>query len=178
MPPHDSDRSASTSTARRVVITGLGAISPLGNSAPDTWRALVAGTSGAAPIQAFNPAGFDTTFACEVKRFEARDYMDRKLANRLDPVCHYALAAAGEALRDAGLDANTLTDAQRERGGVVFGSGIGGIQTFQQQADVYARGGPKRISPFFIPMMIPDMAPGIISIEYGLRGPNHCVVSA
>lgn len=178
---NETDRSLSTQPAngaRRVVITGLGAITPLGNSVPATWRALVDGVSGAAPIMAFDTTGFDTTFACEVKGFDPRDHMDRKLANRLDPVCHYALAAAGEALRDAGLGPETLTDAQRATAGVIFGSGIGGIQTFQQQADVYLRGGPKRISPFFIPMMIPDMAPGIISIEYGLRGPNHCVVSA
>jgi 3-oxoacyl-[acyl-carrier-protein] synthase II len=175
------DRSQSPFTEgrrHRVVITGLGAITPLGISVPALWRAMLAGTSGAAPIASFDAAGYDTTFACEIKGFDARDFMDRKLANRLDPVCHFALAAADEALRDSGLDASTLTDQQRERIGVVFGSGIGGIQTFQEQSAAFIRGGPKRVSPFFIPMLIPDMVPGIISIEYGLRGPNHAVVSA
>ncbi|HMA03841.1 MAG TPA: beta-ketoacyl-ACP synthase II [Gemmatimonadaceae bacterium] len=162
----------------RVVITGLGAISPLALSVPELWSSMLAGASGAAPIASFDATGYDTTFACEIKGFDARDFMDRKLANRLDPVCHYAIAAADEALRDAGLDANTLTDGQRERIGVVFGSGIGGIQTFQEQSAAFIRGGPKRVSPFFIPMLIPDMVPGIISIEYGLRGPNHAVVTA
>ncbi|MGE5728042.1 MAG: beta-ketoacyl synthase N-terminal-like domain-containing protein, partial [Gemmatimonas sp.] len=118
----------------RVVITGLGAISPLALSVPELWSSMLAGASGAAPIASFDATGYDTTFACEIKGFDARDFMDRKLANRLDPVCHYAIAAADEALRDAGLDANTLTDGQRERIGVVFGSGIGGIQTFQEQS--------------------------------------------
>jgi 3-oxoacyl-[acyl-carrier-protein] synthase II len=163
---------------RRVVVTGLGALTPLGNSADATWRALLDGASGAAPIRGFDAAGYDTTFACEVKGFDPRDVMDRKLANRLDPVCHYALAAAGEALRDAGLAPETLSDAARERVGVVFGTGVGGIQTFQRQAEAFVRGGPGRVSPFFIPMMIPDMTAGIVSIEFGLRGPNHTVVSA
>jgi 3-oxoacyl-[acyl-carrier-protein] synthase II len=162
----------------RVVITGLGAVTPLGNSVDSTWRHLVAGTSGAAPIANFDAADYGTTFACELKGFDPREFMDRKLANRLDPVCHFALAAADEAIRDAGLTADVLTPAVRERSGVIFGTGIGGLQTFQQQAEGWVRGGPKRISPFFIPMMIPDMAAGIISIQYGLQGPNHCVVSA
>src|SRR5947208_15004141 len=126
MPPNDgADTSARTNDRsqspfvegrrHRVVITGLGAITPLALSVPELWRAMLAGTSGAAPIASFNTAGHDTTFACEIKGFDARDFMDRKLANRLDPVCHFALAAADEALRDAGLDASTLTDAQRER---------------------------------------------------------------
>ena len=164
--------------SHRVVITGLGAISPIGNSVPQLWRAMLAGTSGAATIASYDATGNDTTFACEIKGFDARDFMDRKLVNRLDPVCHYALAAADEALRDAGLAPGDLTDAQRDRIGVVFGSGIGGIQTFQEQSAAFIRGGAKRVSPFFIPMLIPDMVPGIISIEYGLRGPNHAVVSA
>jgi 3-oxoacyl-[acyl-carrier-protein] synthase II len=179
--PNERDRSHSPFTEarrHRVVITGLGAITPLALSVPGLWRAMLEGTSGAAPIVSFDTTGQDTTFACEIKGFDARDFMDRKLANRLDPVCHFALAAADEALRDAGLDAAALTDAQRERIGVVFGSGIGGIQTFQEQSAAFIRGGPKRVSPFFIPMLIPDMVPGIISIEYGLRGPNHAVVTA
>jgi 3-oxoacyl-[acyl-carrier-protein] synthase II len=162
----------------RVVVTGMGAVTPVGNSVPDFWRALLAGTSGARPITRFDATGFDTTFACELAGFDPRAVMDRKLANRLDPVCHYALAAADEALRDAGLGREAMTDALRDRTGVVFGTGVGGIQTFQQQSAAFVRGGPRKVSPFFIPMMIPDMAPGIVSIEYGLRGPNHCVVSA
>ena len=179
--PEAAERSHSSFTEsrrHRVVITGLGAITPLALSVPGLWSAMLEGASGAAPITSFDTTGQDTTFACEIKGFDARDFMDRKLANRLDPVCHYALAAADEALRDAGLDAATLSDAQRERIGVVFGSGIGGIQTFQEQSAAFIRGGPKRVSPFFIPMLIPDMVPGIISIEYGLRGPNHAVVTA
>ncbi|MBV9881111.1 MAG: beta-ketoacyl-ACP synthase II [Gemmatirosa sp.] len=175
---HDTQSTTIAGTRHRVVITGLGAVTPLGNTVPATWRALVAGVSGAAPIRSFDATGYDTTFACEVKGFDPLDVMDRKLANRLDPVCHYALAAADEALRDAGLDSTALSEAQRDRIGVVFGSGIGGIQTFQQQTTAFVRGGPRRVSPFFIPMLIPDMVPGIISIEHGLRGPNHAVVTA
>ncbi len=169
--PHDSAR-------RRVVITGMGAVTPLGLDVTTFWNALLAGRSGAAPIANFDATGYDTTFACELKEFDPRDVMDRKLANRLDPVCHFALAAADEAMRDAGLTSETLDRVGRERVGVIFGAGIGGLQTFQQQTEAFVRGGPRRISPFFIPMMIPDMAPGIISIQYGLRGPNHAVVSA
>ena len=165
-------------TARRVVITGIGAVTPLGLTATSTWRAMLAGVSGAAGITRFDTAGFDTTFACEVKGFDPLTCMDRKLARRLDPVCQYALAAADEALRDAGLAMESIPDSLRNEIGVVFGTGIGGIQTFQDQAEAWVRGGPRKISPFFIPMMIPDMTPGIISIQYGFRGPNHCVVSA
>ena len=171
-------RDTQRSDAVRVVVTGMGAVTPVGLGVPAFWRALLAGESGAAPITHFDPAGFDTTFACELKGFDPRAVMDRKLANRLDPVLHFALAAADEALRDAGLPREALTDTLRDRTGVVFGSGIGGIRTFQQQTQALVKGGPGRVSPFFIPMMIPDMAPGIISIEYGLHGPNHCVVSA
>ncbi len=174
----ETERPQVTASARRVVITGIGAITPLGNSVLATWRGLVDGQSGAAPITRFDASAYDTRFACEVKEFDARDFMDRKLANRLDPVCHYALAAADEALRDARLSPDQLTSEMRERIGVIFGTGIGGIQTFQEQAIKFIRGGPTRVSPFFIPMMIPDMAAGIISIQYGLHGPNHCVVSA
>ncbi len=162
----------------RVVITGLGALTPLGLNVSDTWQAMLAGTSGAAAIKQFDASEYPTTFACEVKGFDARNVMDRKLANRLDPVCHYAIAAAREALADAGLTSDTTTESERNRMGVVFGSGIGGIQTFQQQTENFVRGGPTKVSPFFIPMLIPDMTAGIISIEFGLRGPNHSVVTA
>jgi 3-oxoacyl-[acyl-carrier-protein] synthase II len=161
-----------------VVVTGMGAITPIGLSVPAFWDALLKGTSGAARITAFDPSAFDTTFACEVKGFDPHDYMERKEAKRLDPFCHYAVAAADEALRDAGLTGDALPAATRERAGVIFGTGIGGLLTFQRQTEEYVRGGPHRLSPFFIPMMIPDMASGVIAIRHGFRGPNHCVVSA
>jgi 3-oxoacyl-[acyl-carrier-protein] synthase II len=164
--------------ARRVVITGLGAVTPIGLDTASTWRAMLGGMSGAADITRFDTDGYGTTFACEVKGFDPLGYMDRKLARRLDLVCQFAIAAADEALRDAGLAPETIPDSLRNEIGVVFGTGIGGIQTFQDQAEAWVKGGPRKISPFFIPMMIPDMTPGIISIQYGLRGPNHCVVSA
>ena len=164
--------------ATRVVVTGIGAITPLGNSVRDTWRAMLAGRSGAAHIASFDATDYKTRFACEVKAFDPRGVVDQKLANRLDPMCLYALAATDEALRDARLDPDTLPDATRTEIGVVFGTGIGGLQTFQNQSEAFWKSGPTKVSPFFIPMMIPDMAPGIISIHYGFRGPNHCVVSA
>lgn len=156
----------------------MGAITPIGLSVPTFWEALLAGTSGAAPITAFDATAFDTKFACEVKGFDPLNYMDRKEAKRLDPFCHYAVAAADEALRDAGITPDSLSDSTRERTGVIFGTGIGGLYTFQRQTEEFVRGGPHRLSPFFIPMMIPDMASGIIAIRHGFRGPNHCVVSA
>jgi 3-oxoacyl-[acyl-carrier-protein] synthase II len=162
----------------RVVITGMGAVTPLGLSVAAFWNGLLAGTSGAAPITSFDAAEWETNFACELKGFDPLQYMDRKLTNRLDPYAQYALAATGEAFRDAGLDPAALTDRERERIGVIFGSGIGGLQTFQKQAFTYREHGRRRISPFFVPMMIPDMAAGVISIQYGLRGPNHAIVTA
>ncbi len=166
------------STKTRVVITGLGAVTPLGLNVADTWRNMLAGVSGAAPIKQFDASEYATTFACELKGFDARNFMDRKIANRFDPVCHFALAACSEALNDAGLTSATLTDSERNRIGVVFGSGIGGIQSFQNQTEVFVKKGPDKVSPFFIPMLIPDMTAGLISIEHGLRGPNHSVVTA
>ena len=121
---------------------------------------------------------YATTFACELKGFDARNFVDRKIANRFDPVCHFALAACSEALTDAGLTSATLTESERNRIGVVFGSGIGGIQSFQHQTEIFVKKGPDKVSPFFIPMLIPDMTAGLISIEHGLRGPNHSVVTA
>jgi 3-oxoacyl-[acyl-carrier-protein] synthase II len=175
--PH-RERTSRLRPERRVVVTGIGAVTPLGNSVAESWRAMLAGRSGAAPITGFDASGYRTTFACELKAFDPRAIVDRKLANRLDPMCLYAIAAADEALRDARLDPETLPDTTRANIGVVFGTGIGGLQTFQQQTESFFRNGPAKVSPFFIPMMIPDMAPGIISIHYGFRGPNHCVVSA
>ena len=163
----------SNSIERRVVVTGLGAVTPLGIGVADFWNALVSGKSGAAPISQFDASELDTTFACEVKGFDPLATLDRKQANRLDPVTHFAVAATDEALRDAGLEPNRWSESERSRVGVVFGSGIGGIQTFQRQAEAWVRGGPKRISPFFIPTMIPDMTMGVISMRYGFRGPTH-----
>ncbi|MES2521327.1 MAG: beta-ketoacyl-ACP synthase II [Gemmatimonadota bacterium] len=168
----------STSALPRVVITGLGALTPLGHTVRDTWQAMLSCQSGAGTITHFDASEYPTTFACEVKGFDPRTVMDRKLANRLDPACHYALAAAGQALVDAGLTRESMSDALRDSIGVVFGSGIGGITTFQEQTTVFVNKGPMKVSPFFIPMLIPDMSAGVISIEHGLRGPNHCVVTA
>lgn len=173
----DNTRS-SLPPSQRVVITGLGAVTPLGLDVPSFWAALVRGESGAGPITSFDASEFDTTFACELKGFDATNYVDRKLANRLDPVCHYALAATAEALRDAGVDPATMTEAERNRVGVVLGTGIGGIQAFQKQSVTFVEKGHRRLSPFFIPTMIADMGPGIVSMQYGFRGPNHCAVSA
>lgn len=163
---------------RRVVVTGMGAITPLGLNVPEFWQNLVAGTSGAATITAFDASEYSTTFACEVKGFDPLEHMDRKLANRLDLFIQYSLAAAGEALRNSGLPLDTMPQHERDMIGVVFGSGQGGLQTFQQQTKNWLEGGPRKISPFFVPMMITDMAPGAISMHYGFRGPNHSVVSA
>jgi 3-oxoacyl-[acyl-carrier-protein] synthase II len=163
---------------RRVVVTGMGALTPLGLTVDAFWEAMMRAESGAAPITAFDPEPFGTTFACELKGFDPNDYLDRKQARRLDPFCQYAMAVAQNCVADAGIDPETLSDEDRDRTGVIFGSGIGGMQTFHEQTTNYDQNGPRRISPFFIPMLIPDMAPGLISMEYGFRGPNYCVVSA
>jgi len=161
-----------------VAITGLGAITPLGLSVPAFWAAALRGESGAGPIARFDASAFDTRFACELKGFDPTNYMDRKMARRLDPFAQYALAAANEAIADAGLASETMPEAMRARIGVIVGSGQGGMQTFQNQADVYRASGPGRLSPFFVPMLIPNMAGSVIAMEHGFYGPNHCVVSA
>ncbi|UCD24943.1 MAG: beta-ketoacyl-ACP synthase II [Gemmatimonadota bacterium] len=161
--------------ARRVVVTGLGLVSPLGNSVADSWDGLVAGKSGAAPIQRFDPSELDVRFACEVKDFDPKDYMDRKEIKRADLFAQYGIAAAEQAVRDAGIE-NGLPAA--ERTGVLIGSGIGGIWTFEEQCKLYLTKGPNRVSPFFVPMFIPDIASGLISIRLGAKGPNYCTVSA
>jgi 3-oxoacyl-[acyl-carrier-protein] synthase II len=163
---------------RRVVVTGMGALTPIGNTVGEFWAAALAGESGAALITRFDASAFDTRFACELKAFDPLTYLDRKLTKRLDPFCQYAVVAADEALRDAAIDSATLSADQKSRVGVIFGSGIGGIQTLQAQSIVFQQNGPHRLSPFFVPMMISDMASGIISIRHGFTGPNHCVVSA
>ena len=161
--------------SHRVVLTGLGLVSPLGNTADETWTALVAGRSGAAPIEQFDPSALDVRFACEVKNFDPQTYMDRKEVKRSDRFVHYAMSATAQALRDAGLD-GTLPDPDRT--GVIIGSGIGGIRTFEDQCRLFLQKGPGRVSPFFVPMFIPDMASGLVSMRYGAKGPNYCTVSA
>jgi 3-oxoacyl-[acyl-carrier-protein] synthase II len=165
-------------TTERVVVTGLGAVTPIGLSVDAFWKGLMTGTSGAAAIRHFDASEFKTHFACELKGFDPQDYMDRKLARRIDPFCQFAIAAAREALDDAGLCPNQLSLSARERIGVVFGSGIGGLGVLEAQAKVLAQKGPRALSPFTVPMMIGNMAAGLISIEFGLKGPNHGVVSA
>jgi 3-oxoacyl-[acyl-carrier-protein] synthase II len=163
---------------RRVVVTGLGAVTPIGLSVDEFWKNLVNGVSGAAKITSFDTSRLDTDFACELKGFEAGNFMDKKTARRMDPYAQYAFAAAAEAVKDSGLDYTGMSDEERGKTGVIFGSGIGGIQTFYQQSVINHTQGPSKISPFFIPMLIPDIAAGYISMHYGFRGPNYCVVSA
>lgn len=163
---------------RRVVVTGMGAITPLGLNVNDFWQNAVNGVSGAAPITRFDASAFSTRFACEVKGFSAHNYMDKKAAKRMDPFAHYALAAAHEAIKDADLDTTRLSDAQRARIGVMIGSGQGGMLTFEAQAETLRASGPSRVSPFLVPMMIVDSAGAQVAMQHGLRGPNHAVVSA
>ncbi len=138
----------------------------------------MAGRSGAAPITHFDASDYPTRFACEVKGFDAADFVDRKDARRMDPFAHYAIAAADEALADAGIDPSTLTEDEQNSTGVVFGSGIGGMKLFQDQAIIFAESGARRISPFFVPMMVIDQAPGLIATRHQFRGPNYATVSA
>jgi 3-oxoacyl-[acyl-carrier-protein] synthase II len=163
---------------RRVVVTGLSAITPIGLTYQSFWEALLNGVSGSQLITSFDTSKSETKFACELKGFDAGNYIDRKTARRLDPYAQYALVAAGEVLKDAGIDPAAMSVEEKERTGVVFGSGIGGIQTFYAQSVTNHTQGPSRVSPFFIPMLIPDMGAGMISITHGLKGPNYCIVSA
>jgi len=156
----------------------MGALTPIGNDAETFWTAMMAGKSGAAPITYFDTEDYATKFACELKGFDAVALLDRKIARRLDPFCQYAMVVADQALADAGIDSEALSTEQQERIGVIYGSGIGGLQILYSQAKVLSDDGPRRVSPFFIPMMIPDIAAGQISIRYGLRGPNYSCVSA
>lgn len=161
---------------KRVVVTGLGALTPLGNNAQDYWKNLVAGKSGAAPITRFDASKFKTQFACEIKNFNSEDYFDRKEARKLDLFAQYALVTATEAVEDSGMDVEKVNG---DRVGVIWGAGIGGLQTFQQECTAFAQGdGTPRYNPFFIPKMIADIAAGHISIKYGFRGPNFTTVSA
>ena len=161
---------------RRVVVTGLGALTPIGNTVSEYWNALVQGTSGAAPITRFDASKFRTRFAAELKGFDPEQHFDRKEARKMDPFAQYAMVACEEALRDSGL---LDTSFDTNRAGVVWGSGIGGIFTFFEEVKSFTEGdGTPRFNPFFIPKMIGDIAPGYISIRYGLRGPNYTTVSA
>jgi len=161
---------------RRVVVTGMGAVTPVGNDVATMWRSLVEGRSGAAPITHFDASTFDVRFACEVKGFDPLDYMDRKEAKRADQFTHYAVAAAKQAMDNAGFSNGNGYDPDNM--GVIIGSGIGGLKIFEEQHDVYRQRGPSKISPFFIPMFISDIAAGIVSMQFGAKGPNYATVSA
>ena len=160
---------------RRVVVTGLGLVTPLGNNAEDTWSGLIAGRSGAGRISRFDPSNLDVTFACEVKGFDAQAYIERKEARRYDLFLQYAIAASQMAMESAGLASGVV---RRDRAGVIIGSGVGGIQTFEDCARIFIEKGPSRVSPFFVPMFIADIAAGVVSIRLGFTGPNYCTVSA
>jgi len=163
-------------TLKRVVVTGLGALTPIGNTLPEFWSNLKAGTSGAAPISRFDATLYKTKFACEVKDFDIGNFMDRKEARKMDPFAQFAMVAVDEAIKDSNLP---LAELNPDRVGVIWGSGIGGLLTFQEEVKTYAKGdGTPRFNPFFIPKMIPDLSAGHISIKYGFRGPNFVTVSA
>ena len=161
---------------RRVVITGLGALTPIGNTLNTYWEGLLSGTSGAGPITYFDPSLFKTQFACELKNFNPLDYFDRKESRKYDRFAQYALVSVAEAIKDAKLPLETI---DKDRVGVIWGAGIGGLETFQNEVLNFAEGNQNpRFNPFFIPKMIADIAPGLISIKYGFRGPNFATVSA
>jgi 3-oxoacyl-[acyl-carrier-protein] synthase II len=161
---------------KRVVVTGLGALSPIGNNVPSFWNSIVQGKSGAAPITKFDTEKFKTTFACELKGFDPKEHFDVKEIRKYDPFTQYALVAVREAVADAGID---FSELNRDRIGVIWGSGNGGIQTFQDQMMEFCSGdGTPRFTPYFIPRILVDIAAGVISMQYGLRGVNYCPVSA
>ncbi len=161
---------------KRVVVTGLGAITPLGNTVQDYWDSLAKGVSGAAPITRFDTEKFKTKFACEVKGFDPKDFLDRKEARKMDPNTQYGMVAGEQAIVDSGLD---LESVDKSRIGVIWGSGIGGFSTFQEEVFNFATGdGTPRYNPFFVPKMIADITPGLLSIKYGFMGPNFATVSA
>lgn len=161
---------------RRVVVTGLGALTPIGKTLPDFWEGLLSGTSGAAPITNFDASKFKTQFACEVKDFNPQDHFDRKEGRKMDRFTQFAMVATDEAIEDSGLNVDQI---DKDRVGVIWGAGIGGLETFQNEVLNFASGdGTPRFNPFFIPKMIADIAPGMISIKYGFAGPNFATVSA
>ncbi len=165
-------------TNRRIVVTGMGALTPIGLTVTEFWNSMMESKSGSAMIKQFDTSKVETKFACELKGFDVGNYLDRKTARRLDPFAQYALVSAHQAIVDGNLESETLSEEEKNKIGVIFGSGIGGIQTFYDQAVINREQGPNRISPFFIPMLIPDIAAGQISMKYGFRGPNYCTVSA
>ncbi|OYX20723.1 MAG: beta-ketoacyl-[acyl-carrier-protein] synthase II [Algoriphagus sp. 32-45-6] len=161
---------------RRVVVTGIGALTPIGNTKDEFWNGLANGVSGAAPITRFDASLFKTQFACEVKNFDVEQFIDKKEARKMDPFTQYAMVAVEEAMADSGMNLDTI---DKSRAGVIWGSGIGGLRTFQEEVTEFAKGdGTPRFNPFFIPKMIADIAAGFISIKYGFRGPNFVTVSA
>ncbi len=161
--------------AHRVVVTGVGLVTPLGADVATTWAGLLAGQSGAGPITKFDPARLSVRFACEVKGFDPLQYIDRKEARRFDLFAQFALGAAHQAMVQSGLEGK-VPDPNRV--GVILGSGIGGMQTYEDNCAAYVLKGPDRVSPFFVPMFIANMAPGLVSMRYGLKGPNYATVSA
>lgn len=162
---------------RRVVVTGLGALTPLGNNVNDFWKNITAGVSGAGPITRFDASKFKTRFACEVKDFDPALFIERKELRKMDTFSHYAIAVSVEGVRDAGLENNAVINPDRV--GVIWGSGVGGLKTFQDEVVQFAKSdGTPRFNPFYIPKMIIDLAPGHISMRYGFRGPNFATVSA
>lgn len=164
---------------KRVVVTGMGVISPLGNSVAELWKNILEGKSGVGPITKFDSTKFKTHFACEVKDFNAEDYLDKKEIKKYDVFTQFAIAASDQAIKDSGLDFSTMDEASRYEVGVIWATGNGGIGTFEQQLKEYHLGdGTPRFSPYFIPKMIVDIAAGVISIRNGLHGPNYCTVSA
>ena len=169
---------ASSSSAHRVVVTGLGALTPIGNTVAEYWDGLQSGTSGAGPITKFDASDVRCKIACEVDDFDPSPYLDSKQVRRQDLFSQYALAVTQQAFEDAGLDPDTLDDETRDRTGVVMGTGVGGSNIFVDEVLNLEENGARRISPFFVPMMISNMAAGLIAMEHTLRGPNHCVVSA
>jgi 3-oxoacyl-[acyl-carrier-protein] synthase II len=162
---------------RRVVVTGLGAVTPVGNDVATTWQALIEGKSGAGPITRFDASNFAVQFACELKGFDPLQYMERKEARRADPFTQYAVGASTQAMADADL-INRTNGYDPDRVGVILGSGIGGLTLFEQQHDVYRERGADKISAFFIPMFISDIAAGIVSMQFNAKGPNYATVSA
>lgn len=162
-------------STRRVVVTGIGALTPIGKSAPDFWNGLLSGKSGARPIDRFDTEKYATKFAAQIENYDPLEYFDRKESRRLDMVAQYALIASDEAIKDSGLDMETIN---KDRVAVIVGTGIGGMETFYEQSVSLHEHGPRGITPFFIPMLIPDIVSGHISIRHGFRGPNFCAVSA
>jgi 3-oxoacyl-[acyl-carrier-protein] synthase II len=162
---------------RRVVVTGLGVISPLGTTVAGTWEAMVAGKSGAGPITRFDPAALSVKFACEVKGFDPGLYLDKKEARRYDLFAQFAMGAAVQAVNDACLD-KSWDAINRQRVGVIIGTGTGGIATFEENMRAYIEKGPSRVSPFFVPMFMANVASAVVSMRYGAKGPNYCTVSA